>query len=545
MADIFDLAKNINRQKEQASQGYSSGWEELPIQIAKIMQENKRLDMESKDAQIRRDAYILNNFEGNIERILEATSANDVKAIGNSKNTMTKVRDKFYEKYPQLSEDVDIIFNHANKTLDDGIVKLNEYSQDKFNLGELEKEQKKIIDTFSSLQSEDLVKDPKKMVEAKEDLLLFYNKLSSLGKSSPNYMNLGIKDYQDHATKIQNMSAAHSGILRNLDILNINEAILNENDIMAINYALQGDSSQLNEILTAERMTKGNQQKAQFNKITKGIESYNQANNLIIGLADYWDEDGVASGHNLDANDTTVYKLGEQLQIRDSAKEETQGLIDGYSPYDLQLRDFKTVHPMIDIPWEEKKDSGDNSFEDNMLMKEFNLSQEAIDKNRKEWETGGSEGEFTNWFKKNYKPTESNQDKKGSSKPITTYSASEDAQNIVKSIFDEVENPVDPRNPGSAMKSVTYTTSKKTQADIKEKYGRGALGKLHKLYQLKKKFGEDSEQYKKEFEAFEKYLEKQNKKKQPKIAPKPTQAQMDELNQGIIEYNKRFGRGLN
>ena len=165
MADIFDLAKSINRRREQASQGYSSGWEDLPLQVMEIMQENKRLDMENKDAQIRRDAYILNNFEGNIGRILETTSANDVKAIENSKNTMTKVRDKFYEKYPQLSEDVDIIFNHANKTLDDGISNINKYKSNKFNLGEIEKEQKKIIDRLSRLQTEDFVSDPDKMLK--------------------------------------------------------------------------------------------------------------------------------------------------------------------------------------------------------------------------------------------------------------------------------------------------------------------------------------------------------------------------------------------
>ena len=37
MADIFDLARSINARKQQASQGYSSPLEDLPLQFMEIM----------------------------------------------------------------------------------------------------------------------------------------------------------------------------------------------------------------------------------------------------------------------------------------------------------------------------------------------------------------------------------------------------------------------------------------------------------------------------------------------------------------------------
>ena len=44
-------------------------------------------------------------------------------------------------------------------------------------------------------------------------------------------------------------------------------------------------------------------------------------------------------------------------------------------------------------------------------------------------------------------------------------------------------------------------------------------------------------------EILEDYIIKQEKKKIPKTLPAPTQSQMDELNRGIIEYNKQFDIG--
>tara|TARA_R100000742_G_C4279368_1_gene103748 strand:- start:4240 stop:6003 length:1764 start_codon:yes stop_codon:yes gene_type:complete len=47
MADIFDLARSINARRKQASQGYASGWEDLPMQVMEIIDtraKEKRVD---------------------------------------------------------------------------------------------------------------------------------------------------------------------------------------------------------------------------------------------------------------------------------------------------------------------------------------------------------------------------------------------------------------------------------------------------------------------------------------------------------------------
>ena len=48
MADIFDLARSINLKREQASKGYSSGWEDLPLQVMEVMK--TRAEQKKKDA---------------------------------------------------------------------------------------------------------------------------------------------------------------------------------------------------------------------------------------------------------------------------------------------------------------------------------------------------------------------------------------------------------------------------------------------------------------------------------------------------------------
>jgi hypothetical protein len=257
-------------------------------------------------------------------------------------------------------------------------------------------------------------------------------------------------------------------------------------------------------------MTKNIQEKAQFDKINQGINAYNQANNLLENID--WSQ--IDSDGNVFYDDDKQYNRIDLTLQKDIAKEETQKLIDGYSPFDLQLRDFKTVHPTIDIPWESKKDLEDNSFEDNMIIDKYKVSKEVVDKNRKIWQSAGSEGEFSDWFDKNYKSSDAINPKFATIQTPTIDDEGISTKDIIDEVFNEVENPIDPRNPGSTMKSVKYTTSKKTQATIKDKYGRGALEKLNKLYKLKEKFGEDSSQYKKQFEVFEKYLLKRNKKKQ-------------------------------
>ena len=70
MADIFDLAREINARRKQASQGYSSSWEQLPLKVAELLTDRT-------DASMRRAAYVLNKFD----RIVRSVASQN-KGIG-------------------------------------------------------------------------------------------------------------------------------------------------------------------------------------------------------------------------------------------------------------------------------------------------------------------------------------------------------------------------------------------------------------------------------------------------------------------------------
>ena len=58
MADILDLAKSIMAQKAQASQGYSSPLEKLPLQVAQIMDTRAK----EKRVSLKNDSVLLSNL---------------------------------------------------------------------------------------------------------------------------------------------------------------------------------------------------------------------------------------------------------------------------------------------------------------------------------------------------------------------------------------------------------------------------------------------------------------------------------------------------
>ena len=58
MADIFDLARSINRKREQASQGYGSPLEDLPMQLMQIMDTRAK----EKRVSLKNDSVVLNQL---------------------------------------------------------------------------------------------------------------------------------------------------------------------------------------------------------------------------------------------------------------------------------------------------------------------------------------------------------------------------------------------------------------------------------------------------------------------------------------------------
>ena len=107
MADIFDLARNINRQKQQATQGYNSPLEDLPMQIMEIMDtraKEKRVSLK-QDAQILQQLIQSANTEEEINALtgkansyLKETTDADIPFYGDFiNNQVNEQRDSYYE----------------------------------------------------------------------------------------------------------------------------------------------------------------------------------------------------------------------------------------------------------------------------------------------------------------------------------------------------------------------------------------------------------------------------------------------------------------
>ena len=58
MADIFDLARSINARRKQASQGYASGFEDLPRQIMEVMDTKEK----EQRVSLKNDSILLNQL---------------------------------------------------------------------------------------------------------------------------------------------------------------------------------------------------------------------------------------------------------------------------------------------------------------------------------------------------------------------------------------------------------------------------------------------------------------------------------------------------
>ena len=326
------------------------------------------------------------------------------------------------------------------------------------------------------------------------------------------------------------------------------KSILSEKELEALNnYRINGDSTEL--------MNMAKEAYTQADLFEQNIKSSIESSlNTYLKNNEFLDKSGEAAKFDEDNYDTPEEAIEAKKNILISTSDDTESG-EGMSLYDFEATQDRLVkrinslnkeHSMYDIDGTSFFDTPDAIKYRGLLKGQsspFNSSTKgfSIPNKVKKQDNKNIIDETNNLEDKNDKPSGVIDPLEVETLPIEGEDLN--ANDIVQEVFNEVENPVDPRNPGSSMKSVTWTTSKKTQDIIRENYGRKALGMLNKLYQLKKKFGEDSNQYKKEFEGFEKYLEKQNKKKQPKALPSPTDEQMNKLLKGIETYNKRYGQG--
>tara|TARA_R110002167_G_C12701766_1_gene653609 strand:- start:3296 stop:5209 length:1914 start_codon:yes stop_codon:yes gene_type:complete len=124
MADIFDLARSINAKKQQASQGYNSPLEDLPMQVMEIMNTRAK----EKRVSLKNDSVLLSNLiKGastgeeldNVRNLANkySTDANkhdSTKLYGEAINQQFNSKQKTYNQYVASAEWLDSQMN--NKT---------------------------------------------------------------------------------------------------------------------------------------------------------------------------------------------------------------------------------------------------------------------------------------------------------------------------------------------------------------------------------------------------------------------------------------------
>ena len=145
MADIFDLARSINAQKQQASQGYNSPLEDLPMQVMEIMDTRAK----EKRVSLKNDSVLLSNLiKGastgeeldNVRNLANkySTDANKhdgTKLYGEAINQQFNSKQKAYNQYVASAEWLDGQMNNRpyEKGLDStdyGLSQINDKTWD-------------------------------------------------------------------------------------------------------------------------------------------------------------------------------------------------------------------------------------------------------------------------------------------------------------------------------------------------------------------------------------------------------------------------------
>ena len=140
MADILDLAKSIMAQKAQASQGYSSPLEKLPLQVAQIMDTRAK----EKRVSLKSDSVLLSNLIKGAtteEEIANARQLTDKYYTDSSKHDQTKlygeaINQQFNSKqaaYNQFKSSAEWLDNQINNRADEKGLDSTDYGLSQIN----------------------------------------------------------------------------------------------------------------------------------------------------------------------------------------------------------------------------------------------------------------------------------------------------------------------------------------------------------------------------------------------------------------------------
>ena len=519
MADIFDLAQSINRQKKQATQGYSSPLEMLPLQVAQIMATRDK----EKRVSLKNDSEFLSKMIANAktpEQLANVTNLTnthiketyrdpETRLYGEALGMQIDNKNSAHKSYIAAMKWADSMSNkevgyddgtesgikrkNALELSEDDLTSLTgddfknlfetyqgyedaiaqgqahefKYTRGKSSNKTLITQLGKYRDTLDSAIQAHL---SGKVITDNEAVCIAMGKYNECKKEVVGDISKDIKHYRDSISRTQKAIDA-------LRKSGLDKQILMSSPLMATM-----DSKFLDE--------SGIDTRDSVEKIIKDLEARRnryQTDDLdpLIKRKYFW------TGMKEDIQVSGSGTQSEPPIFTDGGDEDEESLVsDEEPPVSEEIED---VGDKGDVEIED-----DSKSDDNKLASKYNLSQ----------------GDFNKIMEGYSSEDYSSKDEYLRQATMKTPSAGAPDLNVgelIATVFDEVENPIAPKNPGAIMKSVNYTTSKDTQAKIKKNYGGAALNLLHKLYETKKRMGEDSKQYKNLYKRLEKHIAKVNK----------------------------------
>jgi len=284
MADIFDLARSINARRKQASQGYASGFEDLPMQV-----------MEMMDTRAKEKRVSLKNDSALLSQLIQGASTQE--EIDNvSKLAGQYGKDTFDDPNTRLYGDV--IEMQANQ-------KKDAYNQFKASAewldGQLATEDKK---SYFDISEEELVGMPYKDISNRIKELEGYTTGMNLGKQFGFKYAKGVNSLET----LQNQFGNYEQKLENTMKAHLTGGEISEEEAMAI---MTGDYEGARKI--AENTIKTN-----LSKYTKDYNRLIKLQEKQIGdsnLASYMQEEGVSEDNIKSYIEAEMRKLDAAMEL--------------------------------------------------------------------------------------------------------------------------------------------------------------------------------------------------------------------------------------
>lgn len=470
MADIYDLAQSINRRRQQASQGYASGWEDLPVQVMKMLEAR-----DEKKSQ--RDASSMIAIAGDYSNVFD----NDELDARISK------LDRRYggDNYERLSADAMIQYDNTKELL---MQQRRENADFDGQYNYLNNIQDNMDSWLGSLPEDGNISEDK----AEEFKSLIKEFASSRGELERKHG--GRLNTSNYNTFRSNMDAiTNIGIITSNQFMKDGKMSSRESDAF-VNSLMTYSKKPIDDYNTERRTMALNERNDLLGSIKKDMNLYGQ-------LVDDYKRGGTYDKNNefipFDNDVVKELKLADidAIEMRMKNKNKKYIELGGESNY-LETQGFK--FKKFKIPSTETEEEKLKGLAKEEKLRLADLNNKDDDSKRIEDKEGKEDKGLLDSFKSFF---DNKDDKK--SIEINANDFNEIALSVHKGVDDSPENYKTFRN-------IKNYIPKEVKKSIRQKYGNTVLSKFSdwasRLYSIKQKDGVDSDKYKKTQESMDKWI---------------------------------------